>query len=90
MGFFCRCRLLPRPRRRHSRVGGNPKCGRFGAMFNNIPPKIKPLPGFNINPKVNILDSRLRGNDGRGAEFGGGGGKGIFLPFFVFGGIFRV
>ncbi len=33
-------------------------------MFNSISPKVKPPPKFNIKPKVNILDSRLRGNDG--------------------------
>ncbi|MBE8158094.1 MAG: hypothetical protein HAW59_01710 [Betaproteobacteria bacterium] len=86
------CRLLPRPRRRHSREGGNPKCGRKSAMFNSISPKVKSPPGFNIKPKVNILDSRLRGNDGvEGRNCGGrricrcgiGGGGGISSDFLV-------
>ncbi|MBE8158392.1 MAG: hypothetical protein HAW59_03260 [Betaproteobacteria bacterium] len=52
----------------HSRVGGNPKCGRKGVVFNGISPKISTSLGFSISPIINILDSRLRGNDSVGRE----------------------
>ncbi|MBE8157928.1 MAG: hypothetical protein HAW59_00815 [Betaproteobacteria bacterium] len=68
--IFAASRRLSRPHRRHSRVGGNPKCGRFGVVFNSISPKVNILLGFTAPPKVNILDSRLRGN---GGERAGGG-----------------
>ncbi|MBE8157782.1 MAG: hypothetical protein HAW59_00055, partial [Betaproteobacteria bacterium] len=44
-------------------------------VFNSISPKVSIPLGFSIKPKANILDSRLRGNDGGEGRSCGGGGE---------------